>query len=491
MISTLAQAETSKTIELDGSLTLCADGSNTLCSIVPVDLKNINLGIGYIPNTNSGTNLPQTYLDYFGWQAFVALNWPTDSNGKPSTTQSILTDVALPRVWANYKTKEALYKNQSQLTSVNTRKSDERLSEICGATPNKPVLHRTSKATLHLDNFTEAFTPYPLIDQQGNFVLYDVRINDVDAEYILKNKLNTLIGQKSFKGKYNFPAGEGNKVGAIELKTSWRILNDEKDLNDYFSMDASIAVSAKYTESGKDMCIDAKVGLVGMHIMQKVTNPSNIAQFWVWASFEHKANAPLADDAVVSALNASAVPTLTPPSCKRTKVPTDKNHYSFYSNSCTDGGADCKENSPPSMATGDKTFKWANSPPYAKKYLQDGQYGTQVIRCFDIYDSASTISEQYNKALVGSVWNNYTLIGVQWAEASNTGSGPLTKLKPFAAPVFMTNTTLETYVQTGSLLPNKSGTGFAPGSCITCHNLATDVTGKASNFSFLPGDIKK
>ena len=68
---------------------ICVDGSDTLCSTLPVDMPGLQVSLGYNPDTNAGPIgdfVSQTNFDYFAWQMFVALNWPADSSGQPSTS---------------------------------------------------------------------------------------------------------------------------------------------------------------------------------------------------------------------------------------------------------------------------------------------------------------------------------------------------------------------------------------------------------------------
>ena len=452
--------------------TICADGTSSLCSTLPTDMAGHEPAIGYIPNTNAGAatgSFNQTFIDYFGWQSFVALNWPTDENGNPSTTETIVTDTTSPRVWSTYATAEDIF--GTAVAGVEDAPCD---------TDGKRVLFRTSK--FELTSFIEAFTPDPLIDRNGNFTLYDVRVNEREVTYLDSNHLTTKSGQSNFGKAYDFPAGSGSDVGSIEIKSSWRIMTSSDDADSFYTTAATIIVPAEYSQSGDAMCIDTTVGLVGMHIMQKFTNPTDFSNFWAWATFEHVDNAPLADDAVVSPTNdASTLTTLTPPPCDLTPDTNDQTVYSFYNAACTDGTSDCAVNTAPSAP--DNVFKWSASEPYASAYLIDGKYGTQVARCFKIYESANTVTSAYQAEFGSSLWKNYMLVGVQWAEVSSTGTGPFKDLTPFAAPIYLANTTMETYLQTGSLTDPVDGSG----SCITCHNLAVDTAKNNSNFSFLPG----
>ncbi len=456
---------------------LCVTGQSALCSTLPVDMPNLNVITGYFPKTDvtqPSTNVAQDNFDWFSWQMFVALNWPADGNGKP-LPGSIGKNPNAPRVWQNLQSPDQVFPGNG----INTKS--------CAANKKGLVLFRTSKFSTN--SFIEPFTSWPLIDQAGNYVVYDIRMGTVEVDYLKKNGLLTAAGQKKFTGTYNFPTGLGTTEGAIELKTAWRILTDPASYSNFFTAQATVVVPAQSSVTGKEMCLDVTVGLVGMHIMQKITNPSNFSNFWVWATFEHNANAPTAQDATPSQMNQKAAQQKNNyDPLQACPAPTvSGSSYSFFSSVCTNDGANCAPNQPPSKGT-DANFMWQTKPPYAKSYLMDGQYGTQVVRCWDMYDSAKNVTTQFQAALAGTPWVNYLLVGSQWAQATSAEfPSPVT---PFAAPFYLTNTTLETYLQLNPIIVGGKPSTQAPGSCIACHILATDSTNKPSNFSFMPGYAK-
>ncbi|MGD1880288.1 MAG: hypothetical protein ACFB13_22645 [Kiloniellaceae bacterium] len=451
---------------------LCVDGTTKLCSTLPSDLPNLTVNAGYTPNTNAiapGDTLGQINFDYFAWQMFVALNWPADGS-------AITTDLAAPRVWESYKTPEEVYPPAAPV------------AQACPNAAGRLMLFRSSK--FKVSSFIEPFTSYPLIDSAGNFVLYDVRLNDAEAGYIAKYSLSTKAGQEAFGKPWDLPPGHDGTPGAIEIKTAWRIFSKDvqgaADAAGYFTLPATVIVPADHSETGQALCLEVTAGLVGMHIMQKITNPPEFSDFWVWGTFEHVRNAPTAAMATVSQMNKDSTASELDPvtSCP---TPATTGDWSFFNAACTKGGAACTPNDPPPAPATGKDYLWKAAPPYAGTYLTDGKYGTQATRCWAIYETAKTVTRQFQTALGGSVWANYELVGTQWAQAAIVEYP--SPLKPFPAPVYLTNTTLETYLQIDPVidptthLPNQN----ASGSCITCHALATDAAGNDSNFSFLAG----
>lgn len=456
--------------------TICADGSDSLCSTLPTDMNGVGVLPGYIPNTDADSRseiFDQAFLDYFGWQAFVALNWPADSDGRASTSETIITDTTSPRVWSHYPTKDEVF--GASLLALE--------ESACGDSSGGFLLLRDSK--FDLSAFTQAFTPYPLIDRYGNFVLYDVRLSKVEVTYLESHQLTTKEGQELFKiegMEYGFPEGLGKNVGSIEIKTSWRVMTDNDSRDSFYTTRARVLVPGKQSETGEPLCLEEEVGLVGMHIMQKFSHPEDFSEFWSWSTFEHIDNAPLADHAPISRVNAqSTLEGLEPPTCERTPDSSDTTIYSFYNAACNT--TDCPVNGPPKSPK--KGFKWRATQPYAGAYLTGGKFGTQVARCFKIYESAEMVTTAYREKLGSSPWASYQLVGVQWATAEHPEE-PENPLKPFPAPIYLTNTTLETYLQTHSVEHPKKGAG----SCTTCHSLAKDTAGNNSNFSFLPSSAR-
>lgn len=454
---------------------LCVDGSNALCSTLPVDMPDLAVNAGYTPNTDavpsSSANpaAQQQNFDYFAWQMFVALNWPATGSG------TITTDVTSPRVWEGYNTLGQVYPQGAPKTS-------------CAPGNGRLVVGQISKVTT--SSFIEPFTPYPLIDQAGNFVVYDIRLNDIEAKYIRDNGLDTKAGQKAFGKAWNFPPGVGTTPGPIEIKTAWRVFPEGASTDGFFVVPGVVDIPAENSASGEALCLNVNLGLVGMHIMQKITNPSNFSDFWVWGTFEHVANAPVAEGATVAQMNQDSTATGNDPvsSCP---VPSSAKGkaWSFFNSDCTSGGAACSPNAPPAEPNNGK-YLWQSKAPFAKDYLHDGKFGTQATRCWDIYDVADTVTGEFRTAFGDSVWKNYQLVGTQWAQAAVVEYPD--PLKPFPAPVYLTNTTLETYLQIDPVIDPKTGkpNQNASGSCITCHDIATDAAGNKSDFSFLSGYAK-
>lgn len=384
--------------------------------IPPLPYDVASVGIAY-----QGPISPtlQAKFDEFSWQTFVALNQPALASAPNG-----------PRIWETWASVDDVFHPgvPSPCATANA--------------PGTKTLVMDSKNE-HVDidsDFLQA-TQQPLIDRNLNFVLYEIRMNDLEEQYIRSNNLDTYAGQVAFRAKggtVQFPQSVPNvSYGSIEVKAAWRVLGSADDATRYYTRTANIAIDGSRAVDGQPVCAqNVLVGLVGLHIVRKTGEHPD----WVWSSFEQLDNVPNATD--------------VPPS--------------FFSAAC----ANCPVNAAPQKIGDEKNYRWGNTAPYAQRYAYSyaGQpYGTQVTRVYEIYPftEAVTLSWWNNAAVKGTVWQNYQLIGSQW-RAHGTQNPP--KIEDI--PNHLANATMETYIQPDA-------------SCLGCHEGATTSAGQCSDFSFV------
>src|SRR5882672_2056698 len=193
----------------------CANGSGTLCSILAAYIFEPNPqlqkgGLGYNglfgpPPTNASQDL-QTHFDNMAWQMFVALNWAAKANSQPAATG--LTQPG-PRVWQNYRKVSALFGN-SKVRAGCTQQLALPAFYIGSDGAGKPAPNN--------EEYLQASTNRPLIDVNGNWTIFERRVNDIEAKYLLapggqaSQTLTTIIGQGNFI-KYN-------KTGGVQFTSS-------------------------------------------------------------------------------------------------------------------------------------------------------------------------------------------------------------------------------------------------------------------------------
>jgi hypothetical protein len=412
-----------------------------LCPQLPFDV-NLPTQAGYTAHLDPDLQPP---FDIFSWQTFAALNWPADSAGHPMGNNIGDHPDAL-RVWEYYTDFTELFGS-----------SDELMLQLQDAKNNKlKFFHLTAKSNRRRDSlsgFQEADTK-PLIDRNLNFAVFDIRVNPVESEFIIKHKLNTLSGIDSFyrdhHKQFQLPASDKakNSPGSMEIKTSWRILDTSKgDIpSRYYTRDAVIFIGAANSVSGKAFTIKAKVGLVGMHIVRKTA----IFNKWIWSTFEQVDNTP--DNIQQAQMD------------QHPAIP-----WSFYYPTTLG----LMPGMPASFLPGDSNnYKFDNKPPYAARYAvsvfgeagNNNVFGSQAQRVYPVYYRTQQLNALWQKKLEGTVWANYKLIGSQWT------IGDPGIINTPNVPAMLGNSTLETFMLTNA-------------SCINCHKGATVKVGKDTIFT--------
>jgi hypothetical protein len=205
----------------------------------------------------------------------------------------------------------------------------------------------------------------------------------------------------------------------VAVKAAWKIIKEDElpaAQGRYYLVDAMVLDPVTNT------CKMQKLGLIGLHIVQKTPRRPQ----WVWSSFEHIDNLPESGTTPSVGHNFS----LNNPSRPQALEPATP---------------------PPPISK--------SNPPL------DHPQAMQVIRSKKIADSTRKTNEAYQQLLRGTVWENYQLVVTQWPkfpqpEEENGAPFP----GQFTGPDPMTNianTTMETYFQRS-----------ASSSCMNCHDAA-------------------
>jgi hypothetical protein len=410
------------------------------CAALPNDVVGFDSSFIY-RFISEGAQFP---FDLFAWQTFVALNWPLDGEGRPLDVELGVRPSA-PRRW------QRLARADDVLPTAET-------PGACG--PEAP-------GTLTVTTFRQA-DGLPLIDRALNYVVYDIRLNAVARAYIEANNLGSRNGQQAFldaKKTVGFPLGRyddtgarrGGGPGALVIKSAWRVLagGAAAESQSYFTRPGRIAVSAADNADGRARCIEATLALVAMHVARRTE--SGNGDKWIWSSFEHVDNAPLAANGREP--NDLFEDTYFPGGCRAPNAPT--RDFAFFRRGC----ANCVTN-----RTASANWTWAAAPPYAKAFQQPGGFGTQVTRCWRIWSGTSKINAFWRSRLAGTVWANYRLLSAQWR--GNYGGDEF--FGNGEVPRFLANPVIETAVQ-----ERRDGT------CLGCHATARTTAGQEADFSFL------
>jgi hypothetical protein len=368
----------------------------------------------------------QPFVDIMAWDAFLALNWPAPQpiaqRGVPdrqNVTGGFFTrgeggSSSLPNgptVWETFKDTADIYLNPPvKPTSFDTPES---IPGPCQnlTLQNSRSRHRTlttdAKASDVLTDFKQAFTMFPLIDQNGQKVWYEVKVNRAYYDYVVGNGFYDSRNQAGKQISFPPSSNTTRNEPVVKVKAAWKIMGllgsrQPDDPRRFYTTTALILDPA----TGK--CSENLVGLVGLHIVMKT---AQLPQ-WMWATFEHADNAP-----------------------DQSSGPVPGKKYNFFSASC----AGCPLNAPPSD--------------------RNPNFPTQVVRVTPVSPDAP--NALYQNALRSlrpdNVWQNYMLVDAQWGQNPKPGVPN--------QPSYLANTTLETYLQGAVDDPKK------PHGCINCHGV--------------------
>ncbi len=291
--------------------------------------------------TLSTTDPDAIQCDYYDfiWRTFIALNWPNvpiaiDNNriikgyrGEPDPTINILEQQGTgplrqsvwetyrepgleiflsPEQWTRYPDWNTPRKLPSDSNALRTLESFDSLVEYAPEI-NQPYFYNQSTG--------------PLIDQQGNFVRYEVATNQAFFTYIKATRYFDAQQQISdVTHSINFPEDQqsgfqrppyGNepylnqlkpfaKQGFIEVKAAWRELTPDDHPERYLN----------HTLVIDDIGTQKRMGLVALHIFRYIPIEENgkLVPGYVGATFEHIDNIEPHSD-IPPSFNTGAPPT--------------------------------------------------------------------------------------------------------------------------------------------------------------------------------------
>ena len=218
---------------------------------------------------------PIAYFDDYSWRTFVALVWPglSGHRGTPDTVES-LSKANVPVVFETYKADwETFQPDGAQPTAWSDMFA---ASMPCpNAKPGDFVLSSFTK----FGNVGEAgigsFTAV-LIAQNGTFARYLAAYNEVEFTAIRANKWYLATNLPGNQAPPTKPIVFSS--GALDVKSSWIDMTNIPDPERYHTRDAWLQDPI----SGKCGDKPVRVGLVGLHIVQKTPSRPQ----WIWSTFE-------------------------------------------------------------------------------------------------------------------------------------------------------------------------------------------------------------
>jgi hypothetical protein len=227
-------------------------------------------------------------FDDYSWRAFIAINWPAKPGirGVPDGAKKIgdFSDPGTKVVWRTWKADYELFPPEG--------KAPTEWSSFDGFTPCRALPFADSGHVEVLGAFA-SFRDFnqagngrfggPLVAQNHTYVRFEVRLNQVEYNFIRDEQLyrkSKLPGADS--PKLRFPNN------SVAVKAAWKIIKEDElpaAQDRYYTVDAMVLDPMTNT------CKLQKMGLVGLHLVQKTP----LRPQWVWSSFEHIDNVPEPD----------------------------------------------------------------------------------------------------------------------------------------------------------------------------------------------------
>lgn len=295
-----------------------------------------------------------------------------------------------------------------------------------------PRTLKTENTTFDADK--QAGSNAVLVDQKAQVVYYTAQINEVYYDFVVDKGYYTLAAF------LNAPPATAFPVGTLETKSSWRIA--VKDGTTYIPD----AATTYYTVQG-EVCKDsdcktlvpATMALVGLHVVGTVKDHPEM----VWATFEHKTNAP---------------------DCQAT--PSPRNGYSFYQAGQNCGTAPFWETCN-QIRQGD--FTTPSEICRAHPYGEPGDKPENIPNIKSINDSFFALLP------AGSVWRNYFYAGAIWTTGLTDPTTGLIKLDDASlrGSKKAANTSMESFTQEKNCLHCHT---YQPLQIGNCFGSRTDAT---------------
>ncbi len=363
------------------------------------------------------------------WQTFKMLVWPALANqrGVPNMAEPI-TDMAGPRVFESYKADwETLQPGYAKPSPGDSHAvAHNPCANHVSLGPQDIVLAAFAKFD-NLQEVGDSRFGNLLVAQNNTYVRYEIAYSPSEFDLILRNGLYNPanLPPATLPAGQSIPKATNAPDGAITVKSAWIEMTPAPANASHF-----YTRMAWLQDPQTQTCRQARVGLVGLHIVRKTPSRPQ----WVWASFEQTDNVPDPDQ------------------------PADSKGYTFNNGDPNQPMQPLPANSPYRQPP------VGQLPPY------------NVQRLSPIAGDILTLNKAWRAALAatGSVWQYYKLVLVEWPnlmdnptqDGITSGPSPPCMLQPDAN---LANTVMETFLQ-GVKYCNTPVT-----TCMGCHNGARGI----------------
>jgi hypothetical protein len=297
-----------------------------------------------------------------------------------------------------------------------------------------------------------------IVDRNGHPVFYATFVSPEYYEFVRTKHLYLKANYQAAAADLNFP------VKAVELKTSWRVVEEGDATDNFFTTKAMIPAlkcgDGTQTCTGTTIKVDmtnqleVTVALVGIHVVGVLEGHPE----FVWSTFEHVDNAP-------------DLPLGTPVNSATAVHPND---FTFYR--ANTAAKDC--NPEPNVSPSSFDVATGKLTPQTDLFRQFAFGGGDNQDTTNIKSLNQSVHDQLT---ANSVWKNYFLVGGVWfADGKNLKPGLNgIDMQMFAVgSVQLSNSTMETFTQ--QPFPTPVG---PRSNCFSCHKTASQPSLGAKNLN--------
>jgi hypothetical protein len=440
------------------------------------------------PTANSPAQIigSQRQIYDFMWKTFVAINWPQKAGGnraQPETRAGLAPwgpgdQSEGPVVWQTYRRPNEVFVKPRKWP-LKWNDSPPRSVATCSSGDPFQPLTISSFSTSYSDDSNGLNQPYiqanyptgPVTDQNGNYLRYEVGLNQSYFTYIgryryynANRQVKTVAKYIKYvekKGKAPNPSNKRNaarfqplpngyeaylsglpdhaRQGIVEWKAAWKVLGGNDNPERFYRRWA-------YFLNPDGSCSGpVKVGLVALHI-HRVTPFGHIG-----TTFEQVDNTAL--QRAYSGHDVSGAAPLPPHASLNPGGETSPDYPNGYA-VCNSLGIECK-----SGVGGEIPAALKDGDP-----LPRSRPITNVVRQVPIPDAVQEVNAEWRDKLRGSVWFYYQMIGTQNpnVDTPNFDLGPGVRGAQVSNTTNLINTALESYTQKGW-------------SCALCHQNAAPL----------------
>ena len=371
-----------------------------------------------IPNGFSGVAID--YFDDYSWRLFVGMVWPAATDRRGAADAGKKLGDAGPLVFETYKSLWEVFHQDGTAPTANFNDYDTAANNACKVTPQfGDIVLASSSAFGDIGQSGSGVLVGPLVAQNGRYVRYQTLYNQPAYDFIVANKFYLRSHLPSVTDAAASTPAMAFPNGSIAVKAAWL------DMTGYTEARAQRFYTrmAIVKDPGNGTCARVRVGLVGLHLVQKTPSRPQ----WSWSTYEHVDNVPSG----------------------RSDGPGT---YTFH-----DGGTD-------EMPEENPLYLVPLAPQPAKPF--------NVVRSAKapIHPNTSVMNTRYQRLLKDTVWERYQVVMTQWSRVPGNQANPVsvtvtgdasTTFPGVGAGSAFANVTMETFDQ-----------GRVQQGCMSCHTRA-------------------